>query len=77
MKKLFAWLTGSVVKEIGNAIDKLTTTKEEKLIIKKQVLEILEKAGLIDIKRVKYVMGGEEKEDGREECHQQKAAQGP
>jgi len=44
MKKLFAWLTGSVVKEIGNAIDKLTTTKEEKLIIKKQVLEILEKA---------------------------------
>ena len=37
MKKLFQWLTGSVVKEIGNAIDKLTTTEEEKLIIKKQV----------------------------------------
>jgi uncharacterized membrane protein len=44
MKKLFQWLTGSVVKEIGNAIDKLTTTEEEKLIIKKQVQEILEKA---------------------------------
>ena len=44
MKKLFQWLTGSVVKEIGNAIDKLTTTEEEKLIIKKQVQEILEQA---------------------------------
>ena len=32
MKKLFQWLTGSVVKEIGNAIDKLTTTEEEKLV---------------------------------------------
>lgn len=44
MKKLFQWLTGSVIKEIGNAIDKLTTTEEEKLIIKKQVQEILEQA---------------------------------
>ena len=44
MKKIFQWLTGGVVKEIGNAIDKLTTTEEEKLIIKKQVQEILEKA---------------------------------
>ena len=44
MKKLFQWLTGGVIKEIGNAIDKLTTTEEEKLIIKKQVQEILEQA---------------------------------
>ena len=44
MKKLFQWLTGSVIKEIGNAIDKLTTTEEEKLIVKKQVQEILEQA---------------------------------
>ena len=44
MKKLFQWLTGSVVKEIGSAIDKLTTTEEEKLTIKKQVIEILEQA---------------------------------
>ncbi len=44
MKKLFQWLTGSVVKEIGNAVDKLTTTEEEKLTIKKQVIEILEQA---------------------------------
>ena len=44
MKQLFQWLTGSVIKEIGNAVDKLTTTEEEKLIIKKQVQEILEQA---------------------------------
>jgi uncharacterized membrane protein len=44
MNKLFQWLTGSVIKNIGDAVDKLTTTEEEKLIIKKQVQEILEKA---------------------------------
>ena len=44
MKKLFAWLTGSVVKEIGNAIDKISTTKEEKLLIKKEIQQILETA---------------------------------
>ena len=44
MKKLFTWLTGSVIKEIGNAIDKISTSKEEKLIIKKQIQEILEQA---------------------------------
>lgn len=44
MKKLFAWLTGSVIKEIGNAIDKISTSEEEKLIIKKQIQEILEQA---------------------------------
>jgi hypothetical protein len=44
MNKIFAWLTGSVIKEIGNAVDKLTTTEEEKLEIKKQVQIILEEA---------------------------------
>ena len=44
MNKLFQWLTGGVIKNIGNVIDKLTTTEEEKLIIKKQIQEILEKA---------------------------------
>ena len=44
MKKIFAWLTGGVIKEIGNAIDKLSTSEEEKLIIKKQVQQILEDA---------------------------------
>ena len=44
MNKLFQWLTGGVINSISNAIDKLTTTEEEKLIIKKQIQEILEKA---------------------------------
>ena len=44
MKKIFAWLSGNVIKEIGNVIDKLTTTEEEKLEIKKQVQIILEEA---------------------------------
>ena len=44
MKKIFQWLTGGVIKNIGDVVDKLTTTEEEKLIIKKQIQEILEKA---------------------------------
>jgi len=44
MNKIFQWLTGGVIKNIGSVIDKLTTTEEEKLIIKKQIQEILEKA---------------------------------
>tara|TARA_R100000935_G_scaffold57478_1_gene91492 strand:- start:290 stop:688 length:399 start_codon:yes stop_codon:yes gene_type:complete len=44
LNKLFQWLTGGVINSISNAIDKLTTTEEEKLIIKKQIQEILEKA---------------------------------
>ena len=40
MKKLFAWLSGNVIKEIGDVIDKLSTTEEEKLITKKQVQKI-------------------------------------
>jgi len=44
VKKIIQWLTGGVIKEVGNVIDKLTTTEEEKLVIKKQIQEILEKA---------------------------------
>jgi hypothetical protein len=44
MKKILQWLSGGVIKEIGNVIDKLTTTEEEKLEIKKQVQQILEDA---------------------------------
>jgi hypothetical protein len=44
MNKIFQWLTGGVIKNIGNVIDELTTTEEEKLLIKKQIQEILEKA---------------------------------
>ena len=44
MKKIIQWRTGGVIKEVGDVIDKLTTTKEEKLLIKKQIQEIMEKA---------------------------------
>ncbi len=44
MSKIISWLTGGLIKEIGSVIDSLTTTKEEKLEIKKQLQVILEKA---------------------------------
>jgi hypothetical protein len=44
LNKIFQWLTGGVIKNIGDVVDKLTTTEEEKLVIKKQIQEILEKA---------------------------------
>ena len=44
MNKILQWLTGGVIKNIGDVVDKLTTTEEEKLVIKKQIQEILEKA---------------------------------
>ena len=37
MKKIIQWLTGGVIKEVGDVIDKVTTTEEEKLLIKKQI----------------------------------------
>ena len=30
MNKILGWFTGGVIKEIGNAIDKLFTTEEER-----------------------------------------------
>ena len=44
MSKIISWLTGGLIKEVGSVIDSLTTTKEEKLEIKKQLQVILEKA---------------------------------
>ena len=44
MNKLFSWLTGGVIKEVGNVIDKFTTTKEEKLEANRQIQKILETA---------------------------------
>ena len=44
MKKIIQWLTGGVIKEVGDVIDKLTTTEEEKLLIKKQIQEIMDTA---------------------------------
>jgi len=44
MKKIWQWLTGSVIKEVGVVLDNLTTTKEEKLEAQRLITEILEKA---------------------------------
>jgi len=44
MSKIISWLTGGLIKEVGSVIDSLTTTKKEKLEIKKQLQVILEKA---------------------------------
>ena len=44
MKKIWEWLSGNVIKDIGDVIDKLTTTEEEKLEAQRLITEILEKA---------------------------------
>ena len=44
MKKLWQWLTGNVIKDVGKVIDDLTTTKEEKLEAQRLITEILQKA---------------------------------
>jgi len=44
VKKIIQWLSGGVIKEIGNVIDKLTTTEEERLEVKKKIQKILEDA---------------------------------
>ncbi len=44
MKKIIQWLSGGVIKEVGNVIDKLTTTDEERLEAKNKIQQILEDA---------------------------------
>ena len=44
MKKLLSLLTGGLSKDVGNVIDKLTTTDEERLAAKQKIQELLEKA---------------------------------
>jgi hypothetical protein len=44
MKKLLSLLSGGLIKDVGNVIDKLTTTDEERLAAKQKIQELLEKA---------------------------------
>jgi hypothetical protein len=44
MKKLFNLITGGLIKDIGNIIDKVTTTDEERLQAKQKIQELLEEA---------------------------------
>jgi hypothetical protein len=44
LNKILQWLTGGVIKSVGDVIDNLTTTQEEKLEAQRLIQEILEKA---------------------------------
>ncbi len=44
MKKILSLLTGGLIKDVGDVIDKRTTTDEERLAAKQKVQELLEKA---------------------------------
>ena len=44
MKKLLSLITGGLIKDVGNVIDSLTTTDEERLEAKQKLQELLEKA---------------------------------
>ena len=44
MKKLLSLLSGNLIKDVGNVIDKITTTDEERLAAKQKLQELLEQA---------------------------------
>jgi len=44
MKKILSLLTGGLIKDVGDVVDKLTTTDEERLAAKQKIQELLEKA---------------------------------
>ena len=46
MNKIFKWFTGGLVKEIGNVIDKLFTTEEERLKAKNEIFKVLQEQQL-------------------------------
>ena len=46
MKKILNWFISGVIKEIGNAIDKLFTTEEERLKAKNEIFKVLQEQQL-------------------------------
>ena len=44
MKKILQFITGGLLRDIGDVIDKVTTTDEERLEAKRKIQELLEKA---------------------------------
>jgi len=44
MKKILQFITGGLLRDIGDVIDKVTTTDEERLDAKRKIQELLEKA---------------------------------
>jgi len=46
MNKIFKWFTGGLVKEIGNVIDNLFTSEEERLKAKNEIFKVLQEQQL-------------------------------
>lgn len=46
MDKILSWFTGGVVKEVGNVIDKLFTSEEERLKAKNEIFKVLQEQQL-------------------------------
>ena len=46
MNKILGWFTGGVVKEVGNVIDKLFTSEEERINAKNEMLKVLKEQQL-------------------------------
>ena len=46
MNKILSWFTGGVVKEVGNVIDKLFTSEEERINAKNEMLKVLKEQQL-------------------------------
>ena len=46
MNKILSWFTGGVFKEVGNVIDKLFTSEEERLKAKNEVFKVLQEQQL-------------------------------
>ena len=46
MNKILGWFTGGVVKEVGNIIDKLFTSEEERIKAKNEVFKVLQEQQL-------------------------------
>lgn len=44
MKKLWQWLSGNVIEDVGEVLDELITTDEERLQAKQKITKILEQA---------------------------------
>ncbi|AGO47269.1 structural protein [Cellulophaga phage phi48:2] len=61
MKKIYDWLTGGVLKEVGGILDDLVTTKEEKLNIEVKLKEIALKASLESQKLQSSIISDEAK----------------
>ena len=46
MSKILKWFTGGLVKEVGNVIDKLFTSEEERIKAKNEVFKVLQEQQL-------------------------------